>query len=133
MVAGYNSMLIHRQVKRSAMLQAFYRSRLKERITVLLPIREDKIGVATTDWRIKRMKTRWGSCNIQAKRIWLNLELAKKASECLEYVLVHELVHLLEHHHNQRFKCYMDTFLPDWRERCDLLNRLPLAPDYWNI
>ncbi|MBJ6923154.1 M48 metallopeptidase family protein, partial [Vibrio cholerae] len=86
---------------------------------------EDKIGVKAADWGIKKMKTKWGSCNTQAKRIWLNLELAKKPPECLEYILVHELVHLLERNHNERFKGYMDKLLPDWRERRDLLNRMP--------
>src|SRR5690554_7589576 len=77
------------------------------------------MGVAASDWGVKRMKTKWGSCNIQAKRIWLNLELAKKPPECLEYILVHELVHLLERKHNERFKGYMDRLLPDWRERSE--------------
>ena len=61
------------------------------------------------------MRTRWGSCNIRERRIWLNLELAKKSRQCIEYVLVHELVHLLERSHNDRFKGLMDNFLPDWR------------------
>ena len=78
------------------------------------------------------MKTKWGSCNIQAKRIWLNLELAKKPFECVEYILVHELVHLLERHHNQRFRSLMDKHMPNWRERRDLLNSLPLAYEDWS-
>jgi predicted metal-dependent hydrolase len=77
------------------------------------------------------MKTKWGSCNTQAKRIWLNLDLAKKPPECLEYILVHELVHLLERKHNERFKGIMDKFLSDWRERRDLLNRTPLVFEAW--
>ena len=77
------------------------------------------------------MKTKWGSCNIEAKRIWLNLELVKKPPECLEYILVHELVHLLERHHNERFRKYMDKFLPKWRENRALLNKLPLAYEDW--
>ncbi|MEU3402335.1 M48 family metallopeptidase, partial [Streptomyces filamentosus] len=80
----------------------------------------------------KKMKTKWGSCNIQAKRIWLNLELAKKPFECMEYILVHELVHLLERHHNQRFRSLMDKHMPNWRERRDLLNSLPLAYEDWS-
>jgi hypothetical protein len=74
------------------------------------------------------MRTRWGSCNIRARRIWLSLELARKPVECLEYVLVHELVHLLERRHNQRFIAYMDQFLPTWRLARAELNRLPLGP-----
>ncbi len=77
------------------------------------------------------MKTKWGSCNIGAERIWLNLELAKKPLECLEYILVHELVHLLERKHNERFLSHMDKFMPNWRERRDLLNQLPLAFENW--
>jgi hypothetical protein len=73
------------------------------------------------------MKTKWGSCNIKERRIWLNLELAKKPIECLEYVLVHELVHLLERHHNERFQSYMDQYLPQWRQCREILNQEPLG------
>jgi predicted metal-dependent hydrolase len=73
------------------------------------------------------MKTKWGSCNIKERRIWLNLELAKKPIECLEYVLVHELVHLLERHHNERFQDYMDQYLPQWRQCREILNQEPLG------
>lgn len=116
---------------RALVLNSYYREVLKTRVTELLPLWEHKIGVAVADWGVKKMKTKWGSCNIQAKRIWLNLELAKKPPECLEYILVHELVHLLERNHNERFKGYMDKLLPDWRERRDLLNRMPLAHNNW--
>ena len=116
---------------KALVLSSYYRDELKARIAELLPIWEDKIGVIAADWGVKKMKTKWGSCNIQAKRIWLNLELAKKPPECLEYILVHELVHLLERNHNERFKGYMDKLLPDWRERRDLLNRMPLAHNDW--
>lgn len=117
---------------KALVLNAFYRDVLKERIAELLPRWERKIGVVTSFWGVKRMKTKWGSCNTDAKRIWLNLELAKKPPECLEYIVVHELVHLLERKHNQRFQAYMDDLLPDWRERRDLLNRMPLAHDHWS-
>lgn len=116
---------------KALVLNSYYRDALKTRIAELLPVWEDKIGVKAADWGIKKMKTKWGSCNTQAKRIWLNLELAKKPPECLEYILVHELVHLLERNHNERFKRYMDRLLPDWRERRDLLNRMPLAHNDW--
>ena len=81
---------------------------------------------------IKKMKTKWGSCNIQAKRIWLNLELAKKPPECIEFILAHELLHLLERHHNDRFRSLMDKHMSNWRERRDLLNSLPLAYEDWS-
>jgi predicted metal-dependent hydrolase len=77
------------------------------------------------------MKTKWGSCNISDKRIWLNLVLAKKPPECLEYILVHELVHLLERHHNRRFKAFMDDYMPNWSLHRDTLNSSPLAHENW--
>lgn len=77
------------------------------------------------------MKTRWGTCNIEARRIWLNLELAKKPPTCLEYILVHELVHLLERHHNDRFRAHMDQLIPQWRLHREELNRAPLAHEDW--
>lgn len=74
------------------------------------------MGVSVHEFGVKQMKTRWGSCNIRAKRIWLNLELAKKSPACLESVVVHEMVHLLERLHNDRFYALMDGFYPQWRE-----------------
>lgn len=112
-------------------LTTYYRNVLKKRISDLLPVWENKIGVTISAWGVKKMKTKWGSCNTQAKRIWLNLELAKKPPECLEYILVHELVHLLERNHNERFKAHMDKLLPDWQERKELLNGSPLTYDNW--
>jgi predicted metal-dependent hydrolase len=89
------------------------------------------MGVEVAEWGIKKMKTRWGTCNIAARRIWVNLELAKKPVSCLEYIVVHEMVHLLERHHNDRFKAYMDQFLPQWRLHRDTLNQFPLAYEDW--
>ena len=77
------------------------------------------------------MKTRWGSCNAEARRVWLNLELAKKPAACLEYILVHELVHLLERHHSERFRELMDVLMPSWRIHRDELNRAPLVHEEW--
>jgi len=77
------------------------------------------------------MKTRWGSCNSTARRIWLNLELAKKPTSCLEYILVHEMVHILERSHNERFQHLMDSLMPTWRLCRDELNRAPLAHENW--
>ncbi len=118
--------------KRTQVLTEFYRVEIKDQVRSLMPAWEKKIGVKSRDWGIKKMKTKWGRCNIAEKRIWLNLELAKKPIECMEYILVHELVHLLERHHNERFKNYMDKFMPNWRERRDLLNSLPLAHEEWD-
>lgn len=117
--------------QKALVLTEYYRDALKKQIADLLPIWESKIGVTVDAWGVRKMKTKWGSCNTQAKRIWLNLELAKKPPECLEYILVHELVHLLERKHNERFKAYMDKLLPDWQERKDLLNKAPLAYSHW--
>ncbi|PIE42674.1 MAG: metal-dependent hydrolase, partial [Gammaproteobacteria bacterium] len=97
---------------RALALNSYYRVVLKARIAELLPVWERKMSVVAADWGVKKMKTKWGSCNTQAKRIWLNLELAKKPPECLEYILVHELVHLIERNHNERFKAHMDKLLP---------------------
>lgn len=85
------------------------------------------LGVTVSAWGIKRMKTKWGTCNIEAQRIWLNLELAKKPVQCLEYILVHELTHLLERHHNERFTRVLDQHLPQWRTLREELNGSVLA------
>mgnify|MGYP005834921809 CR=1 FL=1 len=90
---------------------------LQAKIPPLIEQWQKVIGVQGKEWRLRRMKTRWGSCNPQARRIWLNSELAKKPLECLEYVIVHEMVHLLERRHNAHFYRLMDRYLPDWRER----------------
>jgi predicted metal-dependent hydrolase len=78
------------------------------------------------------MKTKWGACNVAAGRIWLNLELAKKPVQCLEYIVVHEMMHLLERHHNDRFISLMDRYLPHWRLHRQALNSAPLAHDTWS-
>jgi len=93
---------------------------------------EKKLNVRVDDFGIKKMKTKWGSCNREAKRIWLNLELAKKPPECLEYIVVHEMVHLLERKHNNRFASFMDEYLPKWRFYRDELNALPVKHERWN-
>lgn len=116
---------------KALVLSEYCRASLKGRIAGLLEYWPSEIGVEAASWGVKKMKTKWGSCNTEAKRIWLNLELAKKPPECLEYILVHELIHLLERKHSERFKAYMDKFLPDWKERRNLLNRMPLAHGHW--
>jgi predicted metal-dependent hydrolase len=120
------------QAKKRAVITAWYRQHLKTEISPLVEKWESRIGVNLAEWRVKQMKTKWGSCNIEARRIWLNLELAKKPLECLEYIIVHEMVHLLERHHNERFRRYMDQFLPNWRQTRDMLNREPLAYETWD-
>ncbi|PLR64534.1 metal-dependent hydrolase [Pseudomonas sp. QC2] len=116
---------------RIRILNEWYRCQLKERVQVLIGGWQEKLGVVPSFWGVKKMKTKWGSCNTQAKRIWLNLELSKKSPECLEFILVHELVHLLERHHNHRFSKLIDGYLPRWRESRALLNSSPLVYDKW--
>ncbi len=117
---------------RALMMQEWYRARLKARIKPLINKWQEIIGVEVNSWDVRRMKTKWGSCNAYAKRIWVNLELAKKPEECLEYIIVHELVHLHERHHNDNFVALMDKFLPNWRYRKQLLNELPLSYEEWD-
>jgi len=83
------------------------------------------------EWGIKRMKTKWGSCNIEAKRIWFNLELIKKPPHCLEYIVVHELMHFFERRHSDRFVELMNRALPHWRIVRDELNAEPLSHESW--
>tara|TARA_Y100001954_G_C15696807_1_gene545694 strand:+ start:183 stop:881 length:699 start_codon:yes stop_codon:yes gene_type:complete len=114
--------------KRMQVMDNWYREYLKIEISKLIDKWESKIGVKVSEFRIKKMKTRWGSCNINKKRIWLNLELAKKPFECLEYVVIHEMVHLLEAKHNNRFYILLDKFYPRWKHSSDLLKLLPISP-----
>ena len=116
---------------RERVLLEWYRRELKRHIPALIAKWEPVIGEPVAEWGVKRMKTKWGSCNPEQRRIWLNLELAKKPPECLEYVLVHEMVHLLERHHNNAFRAYMDKFLPQWRSYRQLLNQSPLSHESW--
>jgi predicted metal-dependent hydrolase len=113
--------------KRETILQEWYRTELKKLIPPLIAKWEQKMGVSVNDWQVKQMKTKWGTCNTEKKRILFNLELAKKPVECLEFVIVHELVHLLERLHNDRFFAYMDKFLPNWQHLRNELNALPTA------
>jgi predicted metal-dependent hydrolase len=120
---------------RAATLTAWYRARLKEQLPALLARWEPVVGARPTAWGIKQMRTRWGTCNTRARRIWLSLELIKKPVACLEYVLVHELTHLHERLHNARFWGLMDQFMPDWRLHKAELNQAapgvqqPTGPD----
>jgi len=117
--------------QREGILYEWYRKQLKTMIPGLLAKWESVIGVHANDWGVKRMKTKWGTCTPEAKRIWLNLELAKKSPNCIEYVVVHELVHLLERHHNARFKSLMTQFMPLWTQYRAELNQAPLADEEW--
>ena len=119
-------------LNKKAVLHEWYRQHLKKRIPDLIAQWEPVIGEKVLHWGVKKMKTKWGTCNVDARRIWINLELAKKPPECLEYILVHEMAHLLERRHNERFKTYMDMFMPQWRMFRDALNQSPLGNENWS-
>lgn len=119
------------RVKREQIMAEWYRAQLKGTISDLIEKWRPVIGVKVAGFGVKKMRTKWGSCNISAKRIWLNLELGKKPLHCLEYIVVHEMVHLLERHHNARFVKLIDTFLPKWKHYRVELNRYPLAHEDW--
>jgi predicted metal-dependent hydrolase len=116
---------------KSRIMKEWYRKQLKIQIPPLIQKWEKVVGVQVNDWGVKQMKTKWGACNIEAKRIWLNLELAKKPPICLEYILVHELVHLHEKNHNERFIALMNQFMPKWRLHRNELNSLPIVHNDW--
>lgn len=118
--------------KREEIMTEWYRKELHPVVADLLNKWQKKIGVKVSAWGIKRMKTRWGTCNQKAGRVWLNLELAKKPLSCVEYVCVHELLHLIERRHNDRFVKLMTQHLPKWRSTKEELNALILAPETWN-
>ncbi len=113
------------------LLYAWYREQLKGRIPELLDKWQPVVGKRAAEWGVKKMKTKWGSCNIEQRRIWLNLELVKKPPECLEYILVHELIHLHERNHNERFRGLLDKFMPNWPLMQRRLNKEPLVHEDW--
>jgi predicted metal-dependent hydrolase len=117
--------------RREQVLQDWYRQQLKDLIPALLEKWQPIMGVRVADWRIKKMKTKWGSFSKDARRIWINLELAKKPVECLEYISVHEMAHFIEPHHNERFRALMDKVMPQWNLRRAELNRAPLGHEKW--
>lgn len=118
--------------QKEALLQAWYRQQLRDLIPKYISKLEKVMDVTVFEFCIRSMKTKWGTCNSEAKRIWLNTELAKKPIECIEYVLTHEMVHLLERHHNDRFQLYMDKFSPNWKHLREELNRSALGYVDWS-
>ena len=113
--------------KRNEILTEWYRLQLKMQTAPLIEKWQKIIEVTVQDWQVKQMKTKWGACNTEKGRIWLNLELAKKPEECLDYIIVHEMVHLLERNHNQRFHFLMSKHLPNWKQLKIELNKLPVS------
>jgi predicted metal-dependent hydrolase len=116
---------------RLKLLQDWQRKQLRLAVPSLISKWEPIIGRKVPRWSVRRMKTKWGSCNRETGHIWFNVELAKKHPDCLEYIVVHEMAHLLERHHGDRFTKLMDGFVPDWRARRDELNMSPLAEEKW--
>lgn len=116
---------------RDEVLKSWYRSQLRALVAPYIAAFEMKMKVSVNEVQVRSMKTKWGTCNPQAKRIWLNTELAKKSPECIEYIVAHEMVHLLERHHNPSFIAYMDMYLPKWRHIRDDLNRSALGHVEW--
>lgn len=112
--------------QREAFVNEWYRSKLKEKIEIYLPKWENIAGLYCNSWQTKYMTTRWGTCNTNTRKIWLNLQLAKKPIECLEYVILHELAHLKVCNHSKDFVAIMDQYMPYWRETKKLLNDLKL-------
>lgn len=118
--------------KREVLLADWYRSNLRLAVPALLAKWEPIVGACVEHFYVQHMKTKWGSCNPIARNIRLNTELAKKPPECLEYIVVHELVHLREPTHNDRFIALMNRLMPHWRDCRDMRNRLPVRNEHWD-
>lgn len=118
--------------KRHQIVEDWYRMLVRQATNDLIAKWEQRIGVNVCGFYVQRMKTRWGSCNSPAKTIRLNTDLAKKPRECLEYIVVHEMIHILEPTHNERFQELMGRFMPDWEHRRLVLNRLPVRHEEWD-
>lgn len=117
--------------KKQEVLDAWYREQLKEVIPPLIAKWEKVLGVKVVKFFVQKMKTKWGSCSPVAKNIRINTDLAKKPLQCLEYIVAHEITHLLERHHNHHFTALMDAHMPQWRQYREMLNSLPLAHQEW--
>ena len=118
-------------IERERIMDRFYRSELNILLDSLVQKWEEKIGVHANEVRIRRMKTKWGSANVSAKRIWFNLELAKKSPNCISYVVAHELTHLIEKNHNKHFKEILESVMPNWKQYRDELNSFILGEEKW--
>jgi len=108
-------------------LHNWYKKELESLLVKLLIAYAKEMNISDFNFGVRKMKTKWGSCSIEKRMLWFNVELAKKPIECIEYIVVHELVHLLERNHNKNFIILMDKFLPNWRIQKKILNELPLG------
>lgn len=120
------------EARREAVVAAWYRQLLKRAVAPLIEAWEPLLSVTVKGFFVQQMKTRWGSSNPDARTIRLNTELAKKPRECLEYIVVHEMIHLLESPHNARFTGLLDRFMPQWQHYRSILNRLPVRHERWD-
>lgn len=117
---------IHDKTSLEKQLYTFYRKELRKRVSIMIDNYAQQMKIDAPSFKIRYMKTKWGSCAISNQRVWFNIELAKKPLECIEYIVVHELTHLLERNHNKRFVLLMDHYMPTWRLQKKVLNELPL-------
>jgi predicted metal-dependent hydrolase len=115
-----------------AVVENWYREQVKRAVPELIAKWEPLMAVKVARFHVQRMKTRWGSCNPAARSIRLNTDLAKKPHECLEYIVIREVVHLLEPTHNALFVALMDRFMPRWHLCREVLNRLPVRHENWD-
>lgn len=119
-------------ITRQRVMTEWYRGQLVSQAAPLIEVWKKEIGVTLSSWGVRVMKTKWGTCNVEKKSITLNLDLAMKPKQCLEYIIVHELLHFLERHHNEHFIDLMESYLPNWRFLKDELNSLPLKHEHWD-
>jgi len=117
--------------KRQVIMDEWYRQQLKELALPIIKKWKKVMNVSINELAVKKMKTKWGTCNREAKRIWLNLELTKKPFHCIEYIIVHELLHLIERKHNDKFIAHMNNYLPEWKHFKNELNQLPVSHVEW--
>jgi predicted metal-dependent hydrolase len=120
------------QTKRQSIVEEWHRELLRNAVPPLIEKWERAMGITVQRFFVQRMKTKWGSCNHRTGSIRLNTDLAKKPRDCLEYIVVHEMVHLLESTHNERFIALMDRFMPKWQSMRDILNQLPVRHEDWS-
>lgn len=119
-------------MERNRIMEKFYRHELRKALDCEVKKWEEKLGVYANEVKIKKMKTKWGSANIKDRRVWFNLELAKKSQNCLSYVILHELTHLVERHHNKHFKEIITSMMPNWKLYRDELNNLISGDEEWS-
>ena len=120
------------RAKRQAIMHEWHKSLLHDVVPALIRSWEPKLGVEVAGYFLQRMKTKWGSCNHRARHIRLNTELVKKPKDLLEYVVVHEMLHLIAPTHSDQFLTLMTKYYPSWREAREELNELPLTAEAWN-